>query len=139
MKKLEGIFCPFCGEGTLNHEIKDTEYSYKGHTLLIAQSGMYCNGCDEAILEPEDLKSNRVDLQSFRSRVDHLLEPNQIRRIRKALGLTQKEAATTFGGGHNAFSRYELGELAPPKTLSMLLSLLDSHKDIRKEILNIQN
>jgi hypothetical protein len=31
----------------------------------------------------------------------------ELARIRKKLGLTQKEAAMIAGGGHNAFSRYE--------------------------------
>ncbi len=61
--------------------------------------------------------------------VDGIIEPKKIRSIRKALGLNQKDAGELFGGGHNAFSRYERGELAPPKALSMLLDLLDSHEE----------
>lgn len=135
MNDLNGVTCPFCGEGVLNHEVRDQEYSYKGHFLLIKQPGTYCSCCEEAILSPDDLKSNRKDLQAFRSRVDGLLEPSQIQKIRKTLGLTQKDAADVFGGGHNAFSRYERGEIPPPKSLSLLLSVLDVHKDIRADVI----
>lgn len=135
MNKFEGTPCPFCGGGVLHREERDTEYEYNGHRLLIQQPGTYCNSCDEAILEPEDLKFNRQDLQAFRSRIDGLLEPKQIRRIRKLLGLNQKDAGEIFGGGHNAFSRYERGELAPPKTLSMLLNVLDKNKELRHDVI----
>ena len=37
---------------------------------------------------------------------------NEMKRIRRKLHLTQKEAVKLLsGGGHNAFSRYERGEL----------------------------
>lgn len=134
MGNFNGKPCPFCGEGVMNRENRDTEYHYKGHTLLIEQPGIHCSSCEEAILEPDDVKFNRVDIQAFRARIDGIIEPKKIRSIRKALGLNQKDAGELFGGGHNAFSRYERGELAPPKALSMLLDLLDSHKEIRKEI-----
>lgn len=134
MNKLDGSPCPFCGDGTLNRGFNDVEYQYKGHTLLIQQPGTYCDLCHESILEPSDLKSNRRDLQAFRSRVDGLLEPGKIKSARKALGLNQKDAGELFGGGHNAFSRYERGEIAPPKALSLLLELLDKHKELRNEV-----
>lgn len=65
--------CHFCGEGVFSHQSKDIEYKYKSHTLLIDQPGTFCSACDESILEPEDLKSTRIDLQAFRARVDGLV------------------------------------------------------------------
>lgn len=132
MKKMEKNICPFCGEGHLIRDTRDVEYTYKGAKLLIAQPVLYCNECDESILEPKDMAFNRADLQAFRARIDGLLEPKQIQKIRKQIGLTQKQAADIFGGGHNAFSRYEKGETPPPKPLSLLLELLQD-KDTREK------
>ena len=132
MKKMKKNICPFCGEGHLIRDTRDVEYTYKGAKLLIAQPGLYCNECDESILEPKDMAFNRADLQAFRARIDGLLEPKQIQKIRKQIGLTQKQAADIFGGGHNAFSRYEKGETPPPKPLSLLLELLQD-KDTREK------
>ena len=39
-------------------------------------------------------------------------QSKEIRRIRRKLGLSQIAAARLTGGGHNAFSRYERGEVA---------------------------
>ncbi|PTT80294.1 transcriptional regulator, partial [Pseudomonas sp. HMWF005] len=52
----------------------------------------------------------------------------EMKRIRRKLHLTQKETVQLLsGGGHNAFSRYERGELLPPKALVLLMRLLDRH------------
>jgi HTH-type transcriptional regulator/antitoxin MqsA len=52
----------------------------------------------------------------------------EMRRIRRKLHLSQKEAvALLSGGGHNAFSRYERGEVLPPKALTLLMRLLDRY------------
>lgn len=44
-----------------------------------------------------------------KARIDGLLTPGEIKQIRMKLKLTQKQAATIFGGGVNAFNRYEKG------------------------------
>lgn len=132
---MNSYICPFCYEGEMHRETRHVEYSYKGHTLLIAQPGEYCSHCNEAILEPEDLKSNRLDLQTHKAKVDKILGPVEVKKIRKSLKFTQKEAGEIFGGGHNAFSRYETGEVPIPKATSILLAVLHRHPDLKDEII----
>ena len=43
-------------------------------------------------------------------------------------------AAELFGGGVNAFSRYETGRTRPPLALVKLLGLLDRHPELLDEI-----
>jgi transcriptional regulator with XRE-family HTH domain len=54
-----------------------------------------------------------------------LVDPGFIARVRKKLPLDQRQAAAIFGGGPNAFSRYESGKTKPPLALVKLLILLD--------------
>jgi len=53
----------------------------------------------------------------------------ELRRIRKKLGLNQAEAAKLTGGGHNAFSRYENGLIAPAPAVVNLFKLLEKHPE----------
>jgi HTH-type transcriptional regulator/antitoxin MqsA len=53
----------------------------------------------------------------------------ELRRIRKKLGLNQAEAARLTGGGHNAFSRYENGLVAPAPAVVNLFKLLEQHPE----------
>ena len=55
----------------------------------------------------------------------HEIAPDEIREIRKALGLTQAEAGALIGGGPSAFAKYEAGTVKPSAGLVKLLRLLD--------------
>lgn len=57
-----------------------------------------------------------------------------IRATRLKLGLTQKQAGEIFGGGINAFSRYERGVAAPSKALLALFALLDENPGLMRKI-----
>ena len=55
-----------------------------------------------------------------------LLSPQEVKRIRENLGLTQVEAGELLGGGLRAFQKYESGVIKPAATTSNLLRLLDA-------------
>ncbi|MCY1304215.1 Antitoxin MqsA [compost metagenome] len=60
--------------------------------------------------------------------------PELIKTVRKQLKLTQKEAANLFGGGPNAFSRYEKGDVDAPTPLVKLFQLLQAHPELGEEV-----
>ena len=49
-------------------------------------------------------------------------------------GRRQRQAADIFGGGVNAFSRYETGRTKPPLALVKLLRVLEKHPELLDEI-----
>ena len=61
-------------------------------------------------------------------------DPAFIVGVRKKLHLDQRQAAEIFGGGVNAFSRYENGKTKPPLALVKLLKVLDRHPELLEEI-----
>ncbi len=126
--------CPFCKKGFLQQKLKKLTFSYKGRKLVLAQPGEYCSSCAEGIVDGDDIKATEKELHNFRAQVDGLLTTDQVRRIRKKLRLTQQEAAEVFGGGPNAFSRYERGEVRQTKALDQLLRLLDEHPEQLEEL-----
>ena len=126
--------CPFCGKKTMTHKTQKMTYSYKEKSIEVDQPGHYCSACNESILHSKDLKSTRQALASFKAHIDHLLAPEEIKAIRKRLKLSQIKAADICGGGKNAFSRYESGELLIPRAASNLLKVLDKDKSLINEI-----
>ena len=50
------------------------------------------------------------------------------------LRLDQQEAAELFGGGANAFSRYETCKTKPALALVKLFKVLDRHPDLLAEV-----
>jgi HTH-type transcriptional regulator/antitoxin MqsA len=75
------------------------------------------------------------EMRSFSKQVNAaIVDPEFIVKVRKKLLLDQREAAEIFGGGVNAFSRYENGKTKPPLALVKLLKVLDRHPDLLDEI-----
>lgn len=62
------------------------------------------------------------------------IDPGYIASVRKKLALDQREASEIFGGGINAFSRYENGKTRPPLALVKLLKVLDRHPELLSEV-----
>lgn len=63
-----------------------------------------------------------------------IVDPAFISSVRKKLQLDQREAAELFGGGVNAFSRYENGKTRPPLALVKLFKVLERHPELLSEI-----
>ncbi|NOT57451.1 MAG: type II toxin-antitoxin system MqsA family antitoxin [Deltaproteobacteria bacterium] len=126
--------CPTCGKGTLTRKTQRQQFRYQGKSLRYAQPGWWCAVCREGVLETGDMEETERLLYDFRATVDGYLTRAEMRRIRKKLGLTQAQAGALFGGGHNAFSRYESGAARPPKSTDALLRLLDTHPALLHEI-----
>jgi len=128
--------CPVCGVAELIHDTRDMPYTYKGETTVIAAvTGDFCPACAESVLDAAE--SNRVmrEMRAFSKQVNAaIVDPGFITKVRKKLDLDQREAAALFGGGINAFSRYESGKTKPPLALVKLFKLLDRHPDLLNEV-----
>ena len=124
--------CPICGEQDLVHGIKDMAYTYKGESVIIPDvKGEYCPACGEGILCLDESQRVNEVMLAFNKQVNAVaVDPKFISRVRKKLNLDQKKAAEIFGGGVNAFSRYETGKTRPPLALVHLLDILDNHPEL---------
>lgn len=122
------MFCSACHKGILSRKRKEMVYTYKEKSITLKQVGLWCDTCDEGILSGDDIAATEKDFEAFKARVDGILNPEEIRHIRKnVLSLTQKDASLIFGGGKNAFSRYERGIIIPSLAVSNLLKSLERH------------
>lgn len=128
--------CPVCGAAELVHDTRDLPYTYKGDTTLIpAVTGDFCPACAESILDASESDRVMREMRAFSRQVNAtIVDPEFIASVRKKLALDQREAAEIFGGGVNAFSRYENGKTKPPLALVKLLKVLDRHPDLLDEI-----
>ena len=128
--------CPCCGAAKLTRETRDLPYTYKGESTTIPSvMGDFCPACDEVILNREhgDRYSDLVG--QFQRQVNATyVDPDYIAQVRRKLDLDQRQAAEIFGGGANAFSRYENGKTKPPLALVKLLKVLDRHPELLDEV-----
>ena len=128
--------CPSCAAAELLPDTRDLSYTYKGEaTLIPSVTGEFCPACDESILNTEESRRTMAFMLEFNKQVNaSIVDPGFIASVRKKLALDQREAEELFGGGVNAFSRYESGKTKPPLALVKLLKILDSHPDLLNEV-----
>lgn len=128
--------CPCCGAAELVHDTRDIVRTYKGQSRTIpAVTGDFCPSCGETVLDRVNGDRYSELVSQFHRKINgELFEPGLIARVRKKLDLDQREAGEIFGGGSNAFSRYENGKTKPPVALVKLLKVLERHPDLLPEV-----
>ena len=116
--------CPETG-APMHRRVRPMTLTYKGESLTFDMPGWYCDQSEESIHTGEDMKISDRKLNLLKARCEGLLEPEEIRRIRKKLHLSQEQAGFLIGGGPRAFQKYESGDLLPSRAVSTALVLLD--------------
>ena len=116
--------CPETG-APMHRGMRPMTLTYKGESLTFDMPGWYCDQSEESIHTGEDMKISDRKLNLLKAKCEGLLEPEEIRRIRKKLHLSQEQAGFLIGGGPRAFQKYESGDLLPSRAVSTALVLLD--------------
>jgi HTH-type transcriptional regulator/antitoxin MqsA len=95
-------------------------------------SGWRCGACSGVEFDADSARryASAGDALVLRKRER---QSQEIRRIRRKLGLSRAAAARLTGGGHNAFSRDHRGEAAPLPAVVNLFRLLDKHPELLKD------
>ena len=128
--------CPECGGAELVRERRDMPYNYRGESTVIESVlADWCPLCGESVLDSVECDRIGELALAFNKQVNAaIVDPAFIVSVRRKLELDQREAGEIFGGGVNAFSRYETGRTKPPLALVKLLKLLDRHPNLLEEI-----
>ena len=129
--------CMSCGapEGMLPFVDRDLSIDFKHVTRLVPKlTGWACQVCGEMELDGDS--AERYAAAGDQLLIDvrqHIA--TDIKRIRRKLHLSQKDAVRLLsGGGHNAFSRYERADVSVPQPLYMLMRLLDRHPHLMQDV-----
>lgn len=83
-----------------------------------------CDACGEIELDLDD--ADRLSREQMRqvAKAKGILSPDEIREIRKGLGLTQEEFQRLLGVSSPAVSRWETGAMLPSKTTDNLMRVI---------------
>lgn len=120
--------CPVTGT-PMRRGVRPMTLAYRAESMTFDMPGWYCDKSDESIHTGEDMKVSDRMLNRLKAKAERLLDPEEIRRVRKKLHLTQVEAGEIIGGGPRAFQKYESGDLLPSRAISSALALLNHNPD----------
>jgi HTH-type transcriptional regulator/antitoxin MqsA len=116
--------CPICEKGTLGATQGTDKLNYSGKQIEVpGVEFSVCDNCHQEVVLPDQAKRNDVRFADAKRAAEGLLLGAEIHAVRKALKLSQAEAADVFGGGVNAFSKYERGEVMQSLQMDLLLRI----------------
>ncbi|WP_342162482.1 type II toxin-antitoxin system MqsA family antitoxin [Methylobacterium sp. SD21] len=119
---------------TLARGVRPFAVTYKGETLTVDLPGYYPDGEGEGVHVGDDMTIVDAALRTLKERIDGLPSPATIRRVRRKLKLSQREAGTLLRVGEAAFDKYERGLVEPSGPTIQLMRVLDRHPELAEEL-----
>lgn len=113
--------CSKCGSSNFKVCIEPDDFIRNDQSFTVNVEHSACQNCGYEVIFTEQIKRNDCILRDAWRKIDGLLTAQEIVDLRNKLGLTQQEAAKIFGGGVNAFSKYERSEVIQSVAMDKLM------------------
>jgi HTH-type transcriptional regulator/antitoxin MqsA len=126
--------CKQCKSENVTDFIEVEGIPYKGNELQVSVAYTVCDNCEREFISKTQILQNEAALRTAKKEFDGLLSSEEIIRARQELSLTQEQASRVFGGGRNAFSKYERGEVSQSVAMDKLIRICLNHRDIFQEL-----
>ncbi|WP_237152919.1 type II toxin-antitoxin system MqsA family antitoxin [Oryzibacter oryziterrae] len=110
--------------------IRPLKLTFGDHSLTVDMPGWYGATDEDAVFTQAGQQVYHRAMTTLKARAARLVEPVEIRRIRRKLKLSQREASRLIGGGPSAFQKYEAGDVLVSQAMSNLLRLLDHEPEL---------
>ena len=107
---------------------------YKGNELKIPLEYSVCNGCGREFVPKHQILRGEIALRNAKKKFDGLLSSEEISQARAKLSISQEQASKVFGGGKNAFSKYERGEVSQSVAMDKLIRVCLKHHHVFREL-----
>jgi HTH-type transcriptional regulator/antitoxin MqsA len=118
--------CTECNRGTLHPSTWEADFRHGDAMVHVAN--LECHRCDNCGADPvfaEQIRRNQTKIADAKRLHDGMLTGTQIKAVRERFGLTQAQASAVFGGGTNAFSKYERGDVIQSIAMDRLIKIAD--------------
>ena len=127
--------CPVCEAGELTPIVYRDTFNHHGAEVFVeGLEGYRCAACGADPVLQDQIRRNHRRVVDAKRAADGLLTGPEIQALRKELRLTQKDASEVFGGGANAFSKYERGDVMQSIAMDKLLCLIGRHPYLLPEL-----
>lgn len=131
----KNLGCVECTVGHLVPSVYSDNFEHAGASVQV--DGLECYICDACGADPifsDQIRRNQLRIADAKRAADGRLIGAEVRTVRQVLGLTQQDASSLFGGGANAFSKYERGDTLQSEAMDCLLRLMGRHPYLLKEL-----
>lgn len=128
--KTDAIECPLCDKGVLEEVVLDYRTTVKDgdHYRKVVLKDITverCTHCKEVILPKESLER----VESEKHEIRGILTPEELKKLRKKLGLSQTKMSELLGVGKKSYLRWENGSYQQNVSMDRYIRLLEVHPD----------
>lgn len=127
--------CKVCKSQKVNTLTDYEEIAYKGSQLRVLLEYSVCGLCEREFISKDQIANNEKIIRDAKKIHDGLFSSQEITEARTKLGLTQEQASLVFGGGRNAFSKYERGEVSQSVAMDKLIKQALKHPVVFNDLL----
>jgi len=121
------LFCPLCEQEQEVTNISSTVVNVRGEDIVVSVKMYKCSVCGEIFDDPANPQDELAKAyEIYRDRHGYI-QPEEIKKLRKKYGLTQKELADLLGWSVATLNKYEKGALADSAHNNILKALRDPH------------
>jgi len=120
---MENNFCVACGGPVALGRAVDV-ISIAGRKTSVEVEGYRCASCGEVYFTPDQADTAQRLAASVLRKKEGLLAPEDIRAIRKRLGLTQADLERLLGVGPKTVVRWERGTVFQSSSVDRLLRVV---------------
>ncbi|MGK5034479.1 type II TA system antitoxin MqsA family protein [Janthinobacterium sp. LB3P118] len=115
--------CPMCEDGIMS-PFSDGVYEFSHSRKKHKVNGLHyakCDVCETSGYLPGQRKYNNQLIENYQKELLDFVSLSDILAVREKYTLTQKQANIIFGGGVNAFSKWERGEVIPSGAIARII------------------
>lgn len=126
--------CAACGSDKLIAHKENSPVTYKGKQGSIVTLYSSCENCGSETVTDEQSKLNQRLFMEFKKVSEGFLTGAQMRQLRERLCITQSEASLIFGGGPNAFTKYENDDVMQSSSMDKLVRISVDFPDVFEKL-----
>ncbi|USG61613.1 type II toxin-antitoxin system MqsA family antitoxin [Sneathiella marina] len=127
--------CLLCGSD-VEPQMRSYTIEYKDLETVVDLPGLFCSNsdCGEGMIEESAWDQVAKIKAELKANYLGVMAPDHIREIRVNLKLSQRRAGQIFGGGPNAFQKYETGKVTISQPMNNLLRLVSKYPELMVEL-----
>ncbi len=130
---MTNMICPICEAGSLLSSTASRTLAYNGKTLSVdGLQQSTCDCCGQSVVLPDQAKANDKIFADAKRASDGLWVSTRIMEWRMRWGISQAQASSMLGGGANAFSKYERGEVMQSRSMDLLMRVFNDVPEARR-------